>query len=234
VKKAELEDILLSFYNKEEEEAKAKSAFVKFYKEFSKYLLVVISNAKRPWAALDDQIIETVLDDTFLKIYNKPPLSFRFEVEDSDSDVTTRFKSYLATTAKRIFIDKAKGLFNTQEKFKLENLNGEQDELMNFELPKFNSSPEIELSEHRRLLEEVLLTFKERDKHILLTIYQYEQEGKKRPKEAMKELAKIHGTSSANIRKIKQRREADIVNHFQKHSGLKPKQEIIGVVRIKK
>jgi len=223
VRKTELENALLVFSYKEENQETAEAAFVKFYKTFSKYLKVVVSNAKKPWGNIDDDIVEIVVNETLLKIYNAPPLNFKILDTESDNDVINKFKGYLSTTAKRIFLGLiSKGDYLKQERLKVEKSKSEEVTEINFELPKFIINNKIELSTYQRTLQEVLNTFSSRDRDILLTIYQYEEEGKKRPKEVIRELELLHQTTSQNIRKIKERREKDIIKYFETHSDLKP------------
>ena len=73
-----------------------------------------------------------------------------------------------------------------------------------------------------KVLDDALQMVSERDKHILLTLYLYYEEGKKTPSNVLKMLCKMYDTTTVNIRKIKERSEKKIVEHFSKHTQLKP------------
>src|SRR5690606_40598801 len=98
-------------------------------------------------------------------------------------------------------------------------------------LEKRSSEPAIESEElaedlftnvNFKVLDEALNMLSERDRHILLTLYLYYEEGKNTPSDVLKMLCKIYDTTPVNIRKIKERSEKKIVEYFSKHTQLTP------------
>ena len=216
LKKEDLEDILLRFSFKEENVEEAEEAFTIFYREYSKYLYAVVAKIKNDFADYYDDLIDAVVTNTFIKIYNKPPIHFKISKDDTDKVVNKKMKGYLAKVAKNELYDLLK-----KNVLKQEHLLSIDDSEIDFDPPDISGIENIELSFNEKLLKEILLTFKERDQSILLNMYKYHEEGKKSPKEVRVWLAKVHNTTELNIRKIKSRCEAKIKEHFEKHTNFK-------------
>lgn len=215
--KGELENILLQFSCKEENERDAQCAFKKFYREYSRYLYAVVRRIKQNYPSFYDDLVDIVVDETFIKIYNNPPLHFEIKVTDTDKDVNNKFKAYIATTAKHILFDLFKENYLKQEHI----LSIDDDEI-DFDPPEVEVIEDAEKGVNHKILEEVLLTFHERDRSILLSLYQWHQDGKKPPKELTQWLVNTHKTTPENIRQIKSRCEKKIKDHFAIHTKLKP------------
>lgn len=216
MKKTELEETLLTFSYKEENEQEAHKAFTKFYHEYSRYIYKVIIEAKKSAPYFYDDIVDIVAENTFLTIYDNP-LDFIIEENDTDQVVDKKLKGYLAVIAK----NELKGLLNKGYCLQEHDLILDNEEIF-FDPPEIQLPADNEISVFQKILQEVLLTFSERDRLILLSIYDCHQEGKKRPKETMKWLAEVHNTSDMNIRKIKSRCDKKIIEHFEKTTTLKP------------
>ncbi|SNZ01186.1 RNA polymerase sigma factor [Flagellimonas pacifica] len=216
MKKAELEEILLKFSYQEDDEQEAHKAFTIYYHEYSRYLHTVIFEAKKSATYFYDDLVDIVAENTFLKIYNKP-LDFIIEDHETDLDVDKKMKGYLATIAK----NELKGLLNKGYCAQEHDLTIDDDSVF-FDPPEIILPEENEIGHYQKVLQEVLLTFSERDRLILLSVYDCHQEGKKRPKEIMAWLAEVHSTSDMNIRKIKSRCDKKIREHFEKKTTLKP------------
>jgi DNA-directed RNA polymerase specialized sigma24 family protein len=216
LKKSELEGLLLTFSYKEENKNEAQRAFELFYREYSKYLYKVVYEAKKSAPYFYNELIDIVVGNVFIKIYNKP-LDFIISEDETDEDVDKKMKGYLAKIAKNELYTLLKKEYCKQE----HRLIIDDDESF-FEPPQVVIQEDVKLSHSQKLLNEVLYTFSERDRLIILSIYDYHQEGKNCPKEIMDWLVQTHKTSSVNIRKIKSRCDKKIIEYFEKHSTLKP------------
>lgn len=216
MKKEELEEILLKFSYREENEREAQEAFFIFYREYSKYLSKVVYEAKKTAIYFYNDIVDIVVDNTFLKIYEKS-LDFVINEEDSDSDVDKKMKGYLAVIAK----NELRGLLNKKYCYQEHSLIIDDDESI-FDPLEIEITEIGELSHNQKILQEVLMTFSERDRSILLSLYNCHEEGRNTPKETMAWLMKTHQTSDMNIRKIKSRCEKEIREYFEKNTTLKP------------
>jgi hypothetical protein len=216
LKKEELEEILLKFSYREENEREAQEAFFIFYREYSKYLSKVVYEAKKTAIYFYNDIVDIVVDNTFLKIYEKS-LDFVINEEDSDSDVDKKMKGYLAVIAK----NELRGLLNKKYCYQEHSLIIDDDESI-FDPLEIEITEIGELSHNQKILQEELMTFSERDRSILLSLYNCHEEGRNTPKETMAWLMKTHQTSDMNIRKIKSRCEKEIREYFEKNTTLKP------------
>lgn len=206
----EIEDILLVISEKLNDEDSAVAAFTTLYHGYSKFLNSVVSRALKNSGIYDEQILNTVVNNTFYKLYENP-LIFSFPEKAVDDK---GFKAWLSRVAKNEF----KRLLAEYYKDTVS-------------LEKMSSEPAIESDElaedlfanvNFKVLDEALNMLSERDKHILLTLYLYYEEGKKTPSDVLKMLCKIYDTTSVNIRKIKERSEKKIVEYFSKHTQLTP------------
>jgi len=216
LKKAELEEILLKFSYKEENELEAHKAFTIFYHEYSKYLSKVVFEAKRAAIYFYEDLVDIVVNNSFLIIYNSP-LDFNIEDQDCDLDVDKKMKGYLAVIAK----NELKGLLNKKYCLQEHDLTID-DKDFSFDPPEIEINRAHNLSYNQRILQEVLLTFSERDRLILLSVYDCHEVGKKRPKDIMAWLTKVHNTTDMNIRKIKSRCDKKIKEYFERNTTLKP------------
>lgn len=208
MKKSEIEDILMNFSYKDEFRSNAENSFIIFYREYSKYLYKVVIEAKKKYTFLRNDIIDDIVNNTFLKIYENPLL---FQIDESQSDLSTdtRLKAYLSTIAK----NNLKDLLNTE--LKENHLKIIDDDEQIFDPPEIETEENISLSQMRIILDEVLNTFKERDKAILLTLYEFYEEGKNTPSETLDWLCEVHKTTRDNIKAIKSRCNKKIIDHFK-------------------
>lgn len=208
----QLQDILLSFAYKENDTKKAHEAFVIVYRTFSKTVFSVAKKKLKDLRIYDEEFMNTVVNNTFLKIYENPNLEFTV---NANSSVISSFEAYLVTILKN-------EIYNVLRKEEIR-----VPLVLKADLPDglFNDA-QIETknseSENTKLLNEVLNTMSERDRGILLALYNYHEEGKKTPSDVLDVLAATYGTSRVNIRKIKQRGEEKIKEFFSKQSQLKP------------
>ena len=206
----EIEDTLLVISEKLNDEQPAINAFTKLYKSYSKFLCSVISRGLKNSGIYDEQILNTVINNTFYKIYDNP-LIFSFP-ENATGD--RFFKAWLATVAK----NELKRLLEEYygKSIYLENVNEEPC------IESEEISDDIFKSVNLKTMDEALNLLSERDRHVLLTLYMYYDEGKKTPSDVLKTLSEMYNTTNVNIRKIKERSEKKIKDYFTKNTQLKP------------
>ncbi|WP_166333006.1 RNA polymerase sigma factor [Sphingobacterium chungjuense] len=206
----EIENVLLVISDKSYDEDSAVAAFTTLYHGYSKFLNSVVSSVLKNSGIYDEQILNTVVNNTFYKLYENP-LIFSFPEKAVDDK---GFKAWLSRVAKNEF----KRLLAEYYKDTTA-------------LEKMSSEPAIESEElaqdlftnvNFKVLDEALNMLSERDRHILLTLYLYYEEGKNTPSVVLKMLCKIYDTTHVNIRKIKERSEKKIVEYFLKHTQLTP------------
>jgi len=206
----EIENILLIISDKSNDEHSAVTAFANLYHGYSKFLNSVVSYVLKNSGIYDEQILNTVVNNTFYKLYENP-LIFSFPEKAVDDK---GFKAWLSRVAKNEF----KRLVAEYYKDTIS-------------LEKMSSEPAIESEEladdlfinvNFKVLDEALNMLSERDRHILLTLYLYYEEGKNTPSDVLKILCKMYDTTNPNIRKIKERSEKKIVEYFSKQTQLTP------------
>lgn len=206
----EIEDILLVISEKLNDEDSAVAAFTILYHGYSKFLNSVVSSALKSSGIYDEQILNTVVSNTFYKLYEKP-LSFSFPERAVDDKP---FKAWLSKVAKNEFkrlIAEYYGITESLERSSYE-----------FQIESDEIADDLFINGNLKVLDEALKILSERDKHILMTLYLYYEEGKKTPSDVLRMLCKIYDTTPMNIRKIKERSEKKIVEYFSKHTQLTP------------
>ncbi len=206
----EIENILLVISEKSNDEDTAVAAFTTLYHGYSKFLNSVVSSVLKNSGIYDEQILNTVVNNTFYKLYENP-LIFSFPEKAVDDK---GFKAWLSKVAKNEFKRLLAEYY--KETVSLEEVSSEpaieSDEL----------AEDLFANVNFKVLDEALNMLSERDKHILLTLYLHYEEGKKTPSNVLKMLCKIYDTTPVNIRKIKERSEKKIVEYFSKHTQLTP------------
>ncbi|OPC06977.1 hypothetical protein BAS09_18240 [Elizabethkingia ursingii] len=206
----EIEDILLAISEKLTDESSATNAFTKLYRGYSKFLSSVISGVLKNSGIYDEHVLNTVINNTFYKIYENP-LIFSFKQEATDDK---GFKAWLAVVAKNELKRLLHEYYTNMPS--IESLESEPA-IESVELPEG-----VFESVNLKVLNDALNTLNERERYILLTHYLYYEEGKHTPSEVLNMLCKMYNTTRDNIRQIKIRSEKKIVEYFSKHTQLKP------------
>jgi len=206
-----LEDILLVISYKDEDPDKATVAFNLLYREYSKLLY---AGLRKNHGIKDDQFLDAIVNNTFLKIYYNPLFS-NPQNEQHKSD--RFFKAWIFTIAKNELQD-------LLQEFKILEINTTNTNEPAFietflEIEKVNLDIE---SINYTLLEDALNILPKRDRDVLRFLYLYQEEGKKTPTSILNELCNYYGITKENIRQIKSRSEKKIIEYFSKHSQLKP------------
>ena len=206
----EIEETLLLISERSNDEGAALAAFKNLYKNYSKFLNTVISGALKNSGIYDEHILNTVMNNTFYKLY-EDPLTFSFP-KNIEDDKT--FKAWLSVVARNELKRLLKEYYHNNSS--LEEI-GIEPAIISEEL-----SLEVFESANIKILNDALNTLSERDRHILLTIYLYYEEGKNTPSETLDLLCEMYGTTKVNIRNIRERSEKKIIDYFSQHTQLKP------------
>lgn len=208
----EVEYLLLVISDKENDLRAAEVAFTELYRTYSKFLLGVLSKTVNDMGICDDHIANTIVNNTFFKIFENPLLfSFR---EGASSDAT--FKAWLCKVAKNELLGQITKFYDRKKFLSLERINAETV----FSFTEIDEDLTQCVSNNE--LEKVLKLLSDRDRHILMTLYMYFEEGRKTPSDVISFLCDMHNVTEANIRKIKERSEKKIVEYFRKNNILKP------------
>ncbi|WP_298136064.1 sigma-70 family RNA polymerase sigma factor [Flavobacterium sp.] len=205
-----LEEALLSLSYKDEDIEVANSAFNTLYREYSKLLYSVLRKVLKDRGMSSDEIIEATTHNTFLKLYQNP-LTFTLP-ENCNND--NPFKGWLIKVARNELSDLLKQYFDER----IEYPSIISDEI----LDEVEVDENISESVNIKLLNDALNTLSERDRSILLYLYQLYEKGKNIPSSDLDILCKIHNTTRTNIRQIKKRCETKIIEYFSKNSQLIP------------
>lgn len=206
----EVENILLVISDKENDKNSAVACFNTLYRGYSGFLNSVVSRALKDRGIYDEHVLNTVISNTFYKLYENPLLfSFRKEASDDKG-----FKAWLSTVAKNELKQLIMEYYRNTVSMEVLSIEPaiESDELVD----------EVFRNVNFKVLDEALQMLSERDKHILLTLYLYYEEGRNTPSDVLKMLCEMYDTTTVNIRKIKERSEKKIVEYFSKNTQLKP------------
>ncbi|NUY80477.1 sigma-70 family RNA polymerase sigma factor [Flavobacterium sp. MAH-1] len=206
----ELQEILLAFSYRDEDEKEAHRSFNILYRKFSKTVCSVCKSMLKQMGIFDEELMNTAVNNTFIKIYEAPKLDFTPTVGAS---VVSSFEAYLAVILRNEIFNLLKGV---DKNIRL------VDNYIDDKFAEETIETDTNESENMKLLSQILNTFNERDRQIVIALYSFYEEGKKNPSEFLDMLATTYGTTKANIRKIKERKDKEIKDFFAKHSPLKP------------
>lgn len=205
----ELEEILLTISYKEEDNQEALKAFETLYRNYSKILSSIVKVSLKNMGIYDEQLYKSIMNNVFHTIFEKP-LSFTVPKNAKNDNC---FKAWLSVIAKNEFKSLIKEYYGKED-----SLNENEDYVSEVSESGINHLK----SKNMKLMDEALNTLSERDKHIMTTLYNYHEEGRKTPSDVLDYLCKLHSTTKINIRKIKERSEKKIIEFFAKHTLLIP------------
>lgn len=206
----QLEDILLTISYKEENEKESLDAFNLLYKEYSKLLSGIVKKNLKDMGIYDVELHQVVINNVFYKLYEKPLL---FSVpRDAKND--NCFKAWLSVVARNELISQIKQ-YNRKERL----FDSASEESL---LERVEINPEVTSGINFEIMQGALDSLSQRDREIMMMLYNYYEEGKKTPTEILDEIAALHKTTKPNIRKIRERSVKKIIDYFSKRTELKP------------
>lgn len=192
-----LADLFLSMAMKEDSRQNAEKAFIEFYNRYENFLFTVVNKACTPWKMYGDELIMTVIDNTFLTIYEKAETfilidDIPFERQEK------RMKCWISQVAKN-------EMLQLLRQYKVDSDKIEYSDDLSF-IEKINDETTEDIkSEDILLAEKALQTLSERDRDILITYLMYEDGNKKLPSNEIQRLADMWGVLPDNMRQIKKR-----------------------------
>lgn len=218
MKELDIEELLLIISEKNENIKEAENAFILLHNEFSKFIYNYLLKYL-PITDNKEEIASTIKNDVLLNIWEKP-LKFNF---DSNKFKTQKdaFNVWIAKIARNKMIDTIDEIYTRKNKVKLYL----DDDEKYFE--PICSDDEINMIEqvlsiNRKHLDAALKTLSERDRSILLTFYEYFEEGRDSPTDVLDRLEVWHNTTRGNIRVVRMRALKKIVKYFSENTHLRP------------
>ena len=206
----EIENTLLVISERSNDEKNAKAAFTDLYRGYSNFLCAVVSRALQSSGIYDEHIMQTVINNTFFKLFENPLIfTFPHNVENDKP-----FKAWLSVVAKNELKRLLQEYYQTSDLPETLNI---ESAIVSEDIPS-----EIFESVNIKVLNDALNTLSTRDKHILLTLYLYYEEGKNTPSNVLDLLCNMYETTKVNIRKIRERSKKKIINYFEKNTQIKP------------
>ena len=206
----ELEEILLTISFKEDDEKSALNAFNTLYFAYSKIVSAIVKKNLKEMGIFDEALLQTVINNVFYKLFENP---LAFSIPSSAKNDNC-FKSWLSVVSRNELIGLLGEYLGKESVLKTVN-EDQTNESINVDQAIFESA-------NTKLMLEALNTLSSRDKEIMLTLYNYYEEGKNTPSEILNQIAKLHNTTKPNIRKIKERSEKKIIEYFSTRSELIP------------
>ena len=213
MEKLSIEDLLLIISDRENEEKQANDAFYQLYRRYSQILLDSINSVLNKRGISNNELSQATLNNVFIEI-NEKPLNFNYDSTKSKSE-DTAFRSWIY----RIALNELNDLTRSSMNFlKVHSLIEESEDYDKF--IEINLEEEF-LSDNRKLLDQALSGLSVRDKAILLTYFEYHEEGKNAPTHVLDEMCKYWGTTKDNARQIKKRSLKKVIEKLEQLSTLK-------------
>lgn len=207
----ELEEVLLSIALKDDNPNDADTSFLKLYRHYSVPLQSIIKVVLKKMGVYNVELMDTALNNTFVKIFENPPLDFKIK---EDNTLDNCFIAYLVTITKNEILN----LLKPKDYNKMTVLESDVPDVAFEEFEIDDSFVGI----NAKTLNDALNTLKQEHKEIILALYNYHEEGKKTPTEVLDILCKTYGTTRDSIRQIKKRGVDKIIEYFSKNSNLIP------------
>lgn len=189
----QLEELQLLVSFKEENEDSAHRAFEKIYKKYSRYLFSVVQSKLEDMNILDDTLLKSSVNNTFIKFYENP---LKFEVPENAINDNC-FKGWLSRVAKREVLNLLREN-QSKERIGIETT-------MDIHCFQDDDFSDVEECLSMKILKGALQGIKERDRGILMMLFMYFEEGKKTPSDVLDVICNTFGTTRDNIRRIKSR-----------------------------
>lgn len=199
------EDLLVMMSFRDENESEAQEAFRLFYDKYKRFLWGLCLKVCLNIESDSTELAKDVFMNTMTAVYES---SHTYNA--SKSKITT----WISCIAKREMLD----LLDILKEKRI----GEKTFVpLNENLAISNIEEDIEVdTPQKRALNDALQTLSEKERDILLTYMMYHEGNKHLPDEVTKFLCDRYETTSANLRKIKQRALDKVKNHIIQNTFL--------------
>ena len=192
-----VEDLLLNISDHETDRVRAEASFCQLYWRFSEKLESSVKGHLKSKGVYNPDLVNTIVSNVFNEVFQNP-LSFTYD-KNQDKSEETKFRAWLYWIARNEFAD----LMRASIQYTSMNVVGNDDDLVE-RYAEFEIEEEV-LTGNRKMLEKAMSILSERERHILLTCYDYYEEGKNTPTEVLDMLCEHWGTTRENVRQIKKR-----------------------------
>ena len=213
MKDLSVEDLLLIISEQEVNRKYAEDAFRELYWRFAEKLENGVRAHLKSRNIQDMDMVNAVVSNVFKDVF-LDPLKFSYDPEQDKSE-ETKFRAWLYKIARNESAD----LIRASIQHKKLNVVGIEDNIV--EQYAYIEIEEEVLQGNRKLLEQALATLSERDRHILLTCFDYYEEGRNTPSNVLDELCEYWGTTRENIRQRKKRSLDKVKKEMERLTQLK-------------
>ncbi len=192
-----IEDLLLTMSDKEINEVSANEAFVTLYHRYAKFLNSAVIGHLKSKSVYNKDFVDDIVANVFLEVYDNP-LSFSFD-EKKHKNEETAFKAWICTIARNEFSDMIKSFSRHSKMYVLTSDDEMPDSIIELDFE------EQLISNNRKLIDKALEGLTDKERHILLSCYDFYEEGKNTPSTVLDSLCDYWGTTKPNVRQIKKR-----------------------------
>lgn len=192
-----IEDLLLIISDQKENKERSQDGFIELYRRYSEDLTQAVAGYLKSKGIYNVEMHKSIISNVFLEVYENP-LSFKYDNKKHKSEESA-FKAWIYIIARNEFAD----LIRHSIKFtEIHTLGIENDLIERY--ADVDIEEEI-VSGNRKLLDSALSVLSERECHILLTCFDYFEDGKNTPSDVLDYLCEYWGTTRDNVRQIKKR-----------------------------
>lgn len=203
-----VEDLLLVISEVKNNANEAERAFTKLYRRYAQFLKNAVASHAKFKGIHDEELVDSILNNVFYEVY-ADPLKFSFDEKNHKSE-DTAFKAWLSQIARYEFSDLLKASITYSS------IQGHTiDEGMIERFAEISVGEEF-LSDNRKALDKALSTLSDRNRHILITCFDYFEDGKNTPSDVLDSLCEYWGTTKPNIRQAKKRSLEKVKNYLEK------------------
>jgi len=192
-----IEDLLLIISDQKENKERSQDGFIELYRRYSEDLTQAVAGYLKSKGIYNDEMHKSIISNVFLEVYENP-LSFNYDNKKHQSEESA-FKAWIYIIARNEFAD----LMRHSIKFTETHTLGIENDLIE-RYADVDIEEEI-VSGNRKLLDSALSVLSERECHILLTCFDYFEDGKNTPSDVLDYLCEYWGTTRDNVRQIKKR-----------------------------
>jgi len=192
-----IEDLLLIISDQKENKERSQEGFIELYRRYSDNLTQAVAGYLKSKDIYNDEMHKSIISNVFLEVYENP-LSFNYDNKKHQSEESA-FKAWIYVIARNEFAD----LMRHSIKFTEIHTFGIENDLIE-RYAEVDMEEEI-VSGNRKLLDSALSVLSDRECHILLTCFDYFEDGKNTPSDVLDYLCEYWGTTRDNVRQIKKR-----------------------------